>query len=188
MSEKKTSRWGIALSALMIFAGFLAIVLPPAAGLAVTVIAGCLFILSGAAHFAYAWHRRKFGKVAWEAGLGVLYAAAGVYLLWNPLAGLVSLTVALTIWLAIEAAIELSLSLEFRPLPAWRWILLDAIVTYVLAILIAKQWPSSSAWAIGLLVGLSMVFSGFARLMISIDPELHLSNYESKELVARGGR
>jgi uncharacterized membrane protein HdeD (DUF308 family) len=53
-------------------------------------------------------------------------------------------------------------------LPGSGWLLVDGIVTLILAIMIWRAWPSSSLWAIGTLVGISMVFSGCARLTISL--------------------
>jgi len=86
----------------------------------------------------------------------------------NPVAGLASLTLALAVYLLFEAVLELVLSFRLRPLPGSGWLLLDGIVTLILAILIWRSWPSSSAWAIGTLVGISMLFSGIARLMLSV--------------------
>jgi uncharacterized membrane protein HdeD (DUF308 family) len=45
--------------------------------------------------------------------------------------------------------------------------LFDGIVTLILAIMIWASWPSSGIWAIGTLVGVSMLFSGISRLMLS---------------------
>ena len=172
MSDTTKSTLGIALSILMIAAGLLAIVVPPVAGIATIVIVGWLLIVGGVAHFAYAWHRRRFEKITWEILIGVVYVVTGFYLLWKPVIGLASLTLVLAVYLLVKAAFEFALAIFLRPLPAWRWILLAAIVTLVLAIMIGAQWPSSSAWAIGLLIGFNMIFSGFARLMVSTGSSL----------------
>jgi len=167
-TEKKAITWGIVLSVLMIVAGILAMTVPPAAGVTVTLVVGWLLVFSGAAHFGYAFHRRKAGKIVWEGLLGILYALAGVYLLLNPVMGLESLTLALAIYLIMEAVLEFVLSFQLRPLPGWGWILTDGIITLLLAIMIWTTWPVSSLWAIGILVGISIMFSGIARLMICV--------------------
>jgi uncharacterized membrane protein HdeD (DUF308 family) len=66
-----------------------------------------------------------------------------------------------------EGVLEFVLSVQLRPLPGSGWLLVDGIVTLLLAVMIGIGWPISSVWAIGTLVGVSMFFSGITRLMLS---------------------
>lgn len=165
---RKAATWSIVLSALMIAAGMLAIVSPAVAGVAVTVLFGWLLIFSGILHLAYAWQGGRAGAVVWEILLGVLYGGIGVYLLARPGVGLAALTLSLTAYLIFEGVLELVLSFKLRSLPGSRWLLFDGIVTLVLAAMIATAWPFSAAWALGTLVGVSMLFGGVTRLMLSL--------------------
>jgi len=165
---KESVGWSIALSVLMILTGVLAIVIPPVAGIAVLVVVAWLLMFSGAAHLVFAWHTRTAGGMVWELLLGILYILVGVYALLNPVAGLASLTLVLAIYLFMEAVLELILSFRLRPLPGSNWLLFDGIITLILAVLIWRSWPSSSEWVIGTLVGISMLFSGAARLSLSL--------------------
>jgi len=165
---KESVGWSIALSVLMILTGVLAIVIPPVAGIAVLVVVAWLLMFSGAAHLVFAWHTRTAGGMVWELLLGILYILVGVYALLNPVAGLASLTLVLAIYLFMEAVLELILSFRLRPLPGSTWLLFDGIITLILAVLIWRSWPSSSEWVIGTLVGISMLFSGAARLSLSL--------------------
>jgi uncharacterized membrane protein HdeD (DUF308 family) len=152
----------------MIVAGILAIASPLAAGIAINLLVAWLLVFSGCVHLVFAWHTRSTGGLLWELLLGILYAFIGVYLLMHPLAGLMSLTVALAIYLFLEAILEFVLGFKLRPLPGSGWLLFDGIVTLILAVLIWRTWPSSTAWVIGTLVGISMLFSGVTRLMLSL--------------------
>lgn len=165
---KASVGWSIGLSVLMIVAGILAIVIPPVAGIAVLALVAWLLIFSGAAHFVFAWHTRTAGALIWELLLGILYVFVGVYALLHPLAGLASLTLLLAIYLFVEGVLELVLSFRLRPMPGSNWLLVDGIITLILAILIWRSWPSSTEWVIGTLVGISMLFSGIARLSVSL--------------------
>ena len=165
---KQSLGWSIALSVLMIIAGLLAIVVPAAAGIAVTILVGWLLVFSGAAHLVFAWHTRTTGAFIWELLLGLAYIAVGVYVLIHPVAGLASLTLALAIYLFAEAVLEFMLGFRLRPMAGSTWLLLDGVITLILAILIWRSWPSSSPWVVGTLVGISMLFSGFSRLMLSM--------------------
>jgi len=165
---KESLGWCIALSILLIVAGVLAIIIPPAAGIGVTILVGWLLVFSGAAHLVFAWHTRTTGGLIWELLVGLLYALVGGYILWHPLAGLASLTLALAIYLFVEAILELILSFGLRPMPGTGWLLFDGIITLILAIMIWRTWPSSTPWVIGTLVGISMLFSGVSRLALSL--------------------
>ena len=155
----------------MILAGIFAIVIPPVAGIAVAVLVAWLLLFSGVAHLVLAWHLRTAGGFVWEFLLGILYIIVGTSILIHPVAGLASLTLfpALAICLlARNRSWELVLSFRLRPLPGSNWLLVDGVVTFILAIMIWRSWPSSTEWVIGTLVGISMLFSGISRLMISL--------------------
>jgi len=165
---RQATSWSIVLSVLMIVTGILAIGLPMIAGIALTAIVGWLLIFSAALHLAFAWRGGRTGAVVWEILLGVAYGAIGFYILANPVAGLASLTFAVAIYLFVEGVLEFILSFQLRPAPGAGWLLLDGIVTIALAVMIWSTWPSSAAWVIGTLVGISMLFSGITRLMLSM--------------------
>ena len=165
---RKSLGWSIALSVLMIVAGLLAIVIPPAAGIAITVLMGWLLVFSGAAHLVFGWHTRSTGGLLWELVLGIVYIVAGVYLLWNPLLGMVSLTLALAIYLFAESILEFVLAVRLRPMPRSGWLFVDSIITLALAVIIWRTWPANAGWVLGLIVGFSMLFSGISRLMLSL--------------------
>ncbi len=165
---KKSVGWSIGLSILMILAGCLAIAVPQAAGIAVNLLVAWLLVFSGAAHLVFAWHTRTAGGVVWELLLGILYISVGTYLLFRPVAGLASLTLALAIYLFAKGVLELILSFRLRPMPGSGWLLFDGIITLILGGMIWRTWPSSTEWVVGTLVGISMLFSGISRLMISL--------------------
>ena len=165
---KKSVGWSIGLSVLMIVAGILAIASPLSAGIAVNILIAWLLVFSGCAHLVFAWHTRSAGGFVWELLLGILYIFIGAYLLMHPLAGLESLTIALAIYLFLEAILEFVLGFTFRPLPGSGWLLFDGIITLILAVMIWRTWPINTPWIIGTLVGISMLFSGTSRLMLSL--------------------
>jgi len=165
---KESLGWSIALSVLMIVAGILAIIVPPAAGVAVVLLVAWLLVFSGAAHLVFAWHTRTTGGMIWELLLGIVYVVAGAYVLMHPVAGLASLTLFLAIYLFAEGILELILGSRLRPMAGSSWLVFDGIITLILAVMIWRTWPSSTEWAIGTLVGISMLFSGVTRLMLCL--------------------
>src|SRR5713101_2286114 len=154
---RSSLNWSIIFSILMILAG-----------LAVNIVVAWLLLFSAAMHLVFAWHTRTVGAAVWEVLLGLVYALISVYLLAQPVAGLVALTLALAIYLFLEAVLEFTAWGFLRRLPGAGWLLFDGVVTLILAVMIWRTWPLSTEWVIGTLVGFSMLFSGTSRLMLSL--------------------
>ena len=157
-------RWSIALGILFLVAGFLAILAPFFAGIAASIFFGWLILFAGVAHLVYAWSQRSAGAKLWQILIGLVYMVAALYLLLLPVAGVATLTLVLAFYIALEGVFELVIFSLLRELRGSVWFLIDGIVSLLLAGFIVFHWPSSSLWAVGTLVGVSMLFSGIARL------------------------
>ena len=156
--------WGI----LMCLCGILAISLPLATSIGVVILLAWLILFAGVAHLIFAFPSHGIGAVLWQVLLAIVYGVAGIYMLINPLLGVVSLTLVLAIFLLFEGILELTLYFRIREVANAGWVLFDGIITLILGILIWTQWPSSSLWLIGTLVGISLIFSGISRFMLSL--------------------
>jgi uncharacterized membrane protein HdeD (DUF308 family) len=164
----KAINWSIALSVLLIIAGIFAICIPGVSGLAVTLFFGWAMIVSGITHFIFAFKTHTTGGRIWEVIIGAVYLFTGFILLMHPLDSLLVLTLVLACYLFFEAIVEFINYFQLRPRHGVGWLLVDGIITLILAIMIWRSWPVSSVWVIGTLVGISMMFSGFSRLMLSL--------------------
>jgi len=160
--------WSITLSVLLIVTGLFAVCAPLLAGVAVTAIVAWLIVLGGFLHLWLAFHVRGTGAHIWEVLIGIAYLATGVYILLHPVAGLVGLTVVLAIYLLIKGLFELALMMKIRPLPGSGLMLVDGLLSLLLAGMIWWHLPSTATWAVGLLVGIAILFSGVSRLMLSL--------------------
>jgi uncharacterized membrane protein HdeD (DUF308 family) len=164
MGGKGNMIWGI----LMLICGFLAITLPLASGIGVAIVIGWLLLISGVWHLLFGFRSGSgLGGFLWQLLLAIVYVAAGLMLTLYPLAGLAWLTLVLATFLLIEAALEFVLYFNIRHRVNASWVLVDALITLLLGILIWARWPFSSVWAIGTLIGVSLIFSGISRLMLS---------------------
>lgn len=163
-SLKRFNGLFIGSSVLMVLVGILAIVLPLAAGIGLSIFVSWLIFLTGFAHLVYAFAARGVGGFAWRLLLGVFYIAGGLYLAFHPNIGLIMLTLVLAVILFAEGMMQILAYFSLRALPGSGWILFDGIVTLLLGMMILFSWPSGSAWAIGTLVGINFLFSGVTRL------------------------
>jgi uncharacterized membrane protein HdeD (DUF308 family) len=164
----KASGWSITWGILMFICGLIAIALPLISSIGIVILLAWVILFAGLSHLVFAFHSRGAGSVLWQILLAVLYVVAGIYLLIHPLLGVVSLTLVLAVFLVLEGIVEIALYFGLRGVHHSGWVLLDGIITLILGVLIWRQWPSSSVWVIGTLIGISLIFSGISRIMLSL--------------------
>ena len=164
---KRASGWSIALGVLITLLGIVAIMAPLATGVVAVSILAWTAIFAGIAQIVDAFQVHSGGRTFLEVILGAVYIAAGIYLVSNPVAGLLSLTLLLGCLLLGYGVIAVVLAFQMRPAKGWGWVLFDAVVTVLVGLMIVAQWPSNSVWVIGTLFGISILSSGITRLMVS---------------------
>jgi uncharacterized membrane protein HdeD (DUF308 family) len=165
---KEATGMSIGWSIVMLALGVLAILMPFTTGIAVAIFVGWLMVFGGFAYVAYAFAAQGAGAFLWRLLLGIVYVVGGGYLAFHPGIALESLTLVVAAIFFVEGVIETIVFFEFRALPGSGWILFDGLLTLVLAYLIWRPWPSSSSWAIGILLGINLIVSGATRLMYSV--------------------
>ncbi|HUJ94816.1 MAG TPA: HdeD family acid-resistance protein [Terriglobales bacterium] len=159
--------WSIVWGVLLVVCGLLAIASPGIASIAVTVAIAWILIFAGVVHMVLAFSAHKASGFFWKFLVGVAYVFFGGYLLWHPLLAVASLTLVLASLFLVEGVLDILLYAKIRSQSGSGWVLVDAIATLLLGGLIYVHWPSSSAWALGTLVGVSMLISGITRIMLS---------------------
>jgi uncharacterized membrane protein HdeD (DUF308 family) len=165
---KKASGWFIGVAVVFILLGMMAIIEPGVAGLAVTILVGWLLLFGGGAHFVAAFSGGGAGRVLWQVLIGIVYIVGGLYFLTHPLLGLGTLTLLLSVIILMEAVFEVIAYFRMRGHGGSGWLLVNALITLLLGGLIWLHWPSSSAWAIGILVGVNLLMTGISRLMFGL--------------------
>jgi uncharacterized membrane protein HdeD (DUF308 family) len=165
---RNASGWSMLWGILMFVCGVLAISLPLASSIGIVIVLAWLILFAGISHLIFAFHSHSIGAFLWQVLLAVVYGIAGIYMLMHPLLGVLSLTLILAVFLLVEGIVEIALYFRIRRVRHAGWVLFDGIVTLILGILIWAQWPSSSVWVIGTLVGISLIFSGISRFMLSL--------------------
>lgn len=155
------------IAILFIIVGVLAIIEPLVAGLAVAVLAGWALLAAGVVYVVGAFGAGGIGRGSLHVIIGVIYFIGGVYLVTHPLLALGTLTLWIAVVLLVEAVLEIAGYVQIRREHGAGWRLFNGIVTIVLGLMIWDQWPSSSVWAIGTLVGVNLLLTGSSRLMLA---------------------
>jgi uncharacterized membrane protein HdeD (DUF308 family) len=154
----------------LVVLGLLAIVVPPIATLAVEILFGWLFLISGILGLITTYWMRHAPGFWWSLVSAVLGIAAGIVLLVWPLSGVLSLTLILIVFFTIEGIASIMYALEHKSELSgrWGWMLASGIVDLILAAIIFIGLPGTAAWALGLLVGINMVFGGSALIAMAL--------------------
>ena len=158
----------ILFAILLIIFGILAISLPGIASLGVARVLSWLILFDGIVQLVYAFKSHGVGRTIWKILVSLLYIFVGVYLLANPLLGLAKLTLLLAIFFFVEGIVDICTFIWARKSEGSEWLLLHGLVTLLLGVMIWRHWPFSSLWALGTLVGISMLVTGMTRLMMAV--------------------
>jgi uncharacterized membrane protein HdeD (DUF308 family) len=147
--------------------GIAAIAFPFISTMAVTLLVGWLLLIFGLITFFNAFSIHGTGPFFGTLLLGLLSIAAGVYLLSHPLVGETALTLMVGMIFMVQGAFEIAFAFEMRPLKGWAGMLFSGIASIVLSVLIMSGWPAISVVAVGILLGLDFISTGFGLIFVS---------------------
>ena len=164
--------WGLFLAEgiILVILGIAAIALPPIATLAFTIIIGWVFLISGVVGLFTTFWARHVPGFWWSLISAIIGIAAGVVLLLWPITGTLSLTLVLIAFFVIEGIVSIMYAIEHRNqlTGRWGWMLVSGIIDLILAGIIFAGLPGTAVWALGLLVGINMLFGGAALIAMAL--------------------
>jgi uncharacterized membrane protein HdeD (DUF308 family) len=160
--------WYIVAAIAFIVLGMFAIIEPAVAGLGVAILVGWLLIFGGICHFITAFQGGGVGRVLWRILAGIVFVLGGFYMLAQPLLALGTLTLLLGAVILAAGIFEIISYFRRTREEASGWVLFNGIVAVLLGVFIWFHWPSSSIWAIGTLVGVNLLLTGWSRLMVGL--------------------
>ncbi|TLU64589.1 HdeD family acid-resistance protein [Thalassotalea litorea] len=163
-----TSRIGMAFGILIVILGILAMVAPMIAGMSIAVMVGLILLFAGIVQIVFALKAQSFGSGLLKFLFGGISVLGGLFMMIMPAMGLITLTIVLLVYFIIEGIFTIIIAFQYKPQQGWGWMLFSGVVTLVLAWMIWKSWPVSGAWAVGILVGVRLLFSGFSIIFTSM--------------------
>jgi len=172
MAQAVREHWVLFLieGIVLLILGVLAVVIPPVATLAFTVFLGWLFVISGVFGLVTTFGARYAPGFWWSLLSAVLALAVGVIMVLWPVNGAVSLTLLLTAFFIVDGIASIMYALAHREqlTGQWGWLLASGLCDLVVAALIIAGFPGTAAWAIGLLVGINMIFGGTSLIIVAL--------------------
>ncbi len=156
--------WGFAVMLL----GVLAVMVPFVSGVAVTSFVAVLITAAGLTMTMYAFKAGSFGKGLLQFLFGGITVVCGIAMFVTPLIGMFTLTGILMVYFLVDGIFAIFSGVKGRPAPGWGWVIISGIVSIVLAVLLYREWPDSGTYAIGLLVGIRLIFTGWSIAMLGM--------------------
>lgn len=165
---KKSWGWMAVLAVISLVGGVLALINPFAATLAATLMAGWFFMLLGGLQIIQSFQVQGWGGFLWALLFGVLSLVVGISLVFNPLAGMVSLTLLVAVLLLVTGAIKIFYGFSLRPVTGWGWVLLSGAVSVLLAIFILTNFPYAAGTVLGIFLAVELISNGVLFLFIAL--------------------
>ena len=155
---------------LLVVLGLAAMILPPLASLAVTIFLGWMFLVSGVAGLALTFWARQMPGFWWSLISAALAVVAGLVLLAQPVQGTLTLTIVVGVYFLAEGVATIMYALEHRRelSERWSWLLIAGIMDILIAAIIITGLPGSALWAVGLLVGINLLFGGASMIGMAL--------------------
>lgn len=160
--------WFMVIGICLIVLGIVAIAFPFATTIAAKVFLGWIFLIGGLIQIFHAFSTQKWSGFFLDLLVGVLYVVAGGWLAFFPLTGILTLTVFLAAMFIAQGVLEVVMAFLVRPQEGWGWVLVSGLIAFAVGVLIFAHLPSAAVWAIGLLVGINMITSGWAYFFIAL--------------------
>ena len=154
----------------LVILGLAAIVVPPLASLAITIFLGWMFLISGIIQFILTFSARQLPGFGWSLLSATLATGAGIVLLLWPIQGTLSLTIIVGVYFVMEGVATIMYALDHRKQMSerWGWLVAAGIADLLVAAIIITGLPGSATWAIGLLVGINLVFGGASLIGMAL--------------------
>ena len=155
---------------ILVILGLAAIALPPIAGLAVTVVIGWLFLIGGVVGLIATFNQKNAPGFWWALFSAAIAVLAGGVLLANPANGVATLTYVLIAFFVVDGVLIIVMAFEHRRELSgrWEWMMLGGVMDLILAGIIIAGLPGTLAWALGLLVGIDLLFGGFSLIAMAL--------------------
>jgi uncharacterized membrane protein HdeD (DUF308 family) len=163
-------RWGwfLALGIVLVLIGMAAILFPFLSTIAAKIAIGWIFLVAGVVEVFHAFYVQRWAGFFWNLLIGLLYIVAGGWLAFFPLTGILTLTIVIAALFIAEGIMELVMGFRMRPHEGWGWVVFSGLVAVAAGLLIALSLPASAVWALGLLAGINLLFSGWSFIYLAL--------------------
>jgi uncharacterized membrane protein HdeD (DUF308 family) len=159
--------WFTILGVVLVIIGVLAIAFPLFTTIVAKTFLGWLLLIGGIMQVVHAFYTQKWSEFIFNALIGILYVIVGGWLAFFPFTGIITLTILLAALFVVEGVLEIGMAMRIRPRDGWVWLLISGIIAIAAGVLVFAGLPNTADWAIGLLVGINILASGFSYIFLA---------------------
>ncbi|MEJ8475457.1 HdeD family acid-resistance protein [Roseibium algae] len=160
--------WFLILGIALLLGGLVLIAAPYATSVAVTLLIAAVLVVGGAIQIYQAFKGKNGSSFFWSLITGIIALIGGIVIYTNPLAGTFALTLVIAAVFIAQGISQLLLAFKMKPHTGWTWIALAGAISLVAGVMIWLELPSSAAWALGLIAGISVMFNGWSYIAIAL--------------------
>ena len=153
---------------IMILVGLLALSLPIASSFGVARLLGWLLVFGAGFQLIHSFRSKGAGHIVWKVLVALVFLITGIYFLMHPFLAVAVVTLVLALFFLVEGLVDVFSYFATREAGASGWILVNGIVSIILAVMIWRHWPTSALWVLGVLVGVGLLVTGLSRLMMAL--------------------
>jgi uncharacterized membrane protein HdeD (DUF308 family) len=170
VSDAVRSSWGwfLALGIVFIIGGLCAFLAPFVASLVVTGVVAAVLVIIGAFTVIQAWSVKSWSGFLLELVIGLVLLIGGIAIYVNPIAGAFALTLFVAASFLAKGIFQIMLGFRIRPHDAWGWMVAAGVVALLVGVMILSDFPVSGIYSLGLLAGISLIFTGWAYVALSL--------------------
>jgi len=167
-SFRNSARVGTAWGFAVMIAGMLAIMAPFLSGIGTTMVLAILVTAAGLMIMTYSFKAGSFGKGVVQFLFGGITIVCGIFMFLTPQLGMLTLTGVLLVYFLVDGIFGIISGFNARPAKGWGWIVVSGIASVVLAYFLWSDWPVSGQYAVGILIGIRLIFTGWTMAMLGV--------------------
>jgi uncharacterized membrane protein HdeD (DUF308 family) len=171
MMDKQSRKTVMTVSIILLLLGVIGIVLPQFMSMAIAWFIGWLLLAAGIKLLLITWYGFRDRWIVWLKPFVLIII--GLLILFNPIAGAAALGLMLGIYFLLDGFAGVAFAWELRPSSGWGWLMLNGLMSLALAAIFILGWPFTTAWLVGLLVGISLFIDGLTLLMLGLAAKSH---------------
>ena len=170
LKQKIEHNWGwiLGLGILLVLGGIVLIAAPLASSIAVTLLIAAVLIVGGVFQIIQAFRTQNWSGFLWSLIVGVIAVIGGIVIYTNPLAGTFALTLVIAAVFIAQGISQLLLAFKIKPHSGWGWVAFAGVIAILAGFMIWSELPSSAAWALGLIAGISVMLNGWSYIAIAL--------------------
>jgi uncharacterized membrane protein HdeD (DUF308 family) len=164
------SNWGwlLALGIAFVVAGLFAVAMPFISSLTVTIVVAVALVFAGIVQIVQAFSMRSWTGFIWQLVIGIVALIGGIAIYINPAAGALALTVLVAAVFLAKGIFQIVLGFRVRALPGSGWVIAAGVIAFLVGLMIISDWPFSGTYALGILAGVSLAFTGWSYVAIAL--------------------